>query len=104
MTRVSDRSVELVAQHLPTILEFVLVCSWIIALLSEGILASKGRNNVESRNTSIFAGRLSRPGLHISEFSPLNWYKDFGSFVLCGTGEYPKTVLKKGMRPFGTPL
>jgi hypothetical protein len=31
-------------------------------------------------------------------------YKDFGSFILCGTGEYPKTVLKKGMRPFGTPL
>jgi len=33
-----------------------------------------------------------------------DWYKDFGSFVLCGTGEYPKTVLKKGMKPFGTPL
>jgi hypothetical protein len=30
-----------------------------------------------------------------------DWYKDFGSFVLCGTGEYPKTVLKKGI---GTPL
>lgn len=30
-------------------------------------------------------------------------YKDFGSFLLCGTGEYPKTVLKKGMKPFGTP-
>jgi hypothetical protein len=29
---------------------------------------------------------------------------DFGSFVLCGTGEYPKTVLKKGMRAFGKPL
>lgn len=33
-----------------------------------------------------------------------DWYKDFGSFVLCGTGEYPKTVLKKGMKPFGTAL
>lgn len=32
------------------------------------------------------------------------WYKDFGSFILCGTGEYPKTVLKKGMQPFGTEL
>jgi hypothetical protein len=29
-----------------------------------------------------------------------DWYKDFGSFILCGTGEYPKTVLKKGMKPF----
>ncbi len=33
-----------------------------------------------------------------------DWYKDFGSFILCGTDEYPKTVLKKGMTPFGTPL
>ena len=29
------------------------------------------------------------------------WYKDFGSFLLCGTGELPKTVLAKGMKPFG---
>jgi hypothetical protein len=29
------------------------------------------------------------------------WYKDFGSFRLCGSGEYPKTVLTKGMAPFG---
>lgn len=33
-----------------------------------------------------------------------DWYKDFGAFVLCGTGEYPKTVLKKGTKPFGTAL
>ncbi len=33
-----------------------------------------------------------------------DWYKDFDSFVLCGRGEYPKTVLIKGMKPFGTPL
>lgn len=33
-----------------------------------------------------------------------DWYKDFASFVLCGTDEFPKTVLKKGMKPFGTPL
>jgi len=30
-----------------------------------------------------------------------DWYKDFGSFLLCGTGEFPKTVLLKGMKPFG---
>jgi hypothetical protein len=30
-----------------------------------------------------------------------DWYKDFGSFKLCGSGEYPKTVLTRGMAPFG---
>jgi hypothetical protein len=33
-----------------------------------------------------------------------DWYKDFGSFLLCGTGEFPKTVLSKGMKPFGQSL
>ena len=28
-------------------------------------------------------------------------YKDFGSFKLCGSGEYPRTVLTKGMQAFG---
>ena len=32
------------------------------------------------------------------------WYKDFGSFMICGTGEFPKTVLAKGMTPFGTEI
>ena len=31
-----------------------------------------------------------------------DWYKDFGSFAICGSGEFPKTVLTKGMTPFGT--
>jgi hypothetical protein len=30
-----------------------------------------------------------------------DWYKDFGSFKLCGSGGYPKTVLTKGMQAFG---
>jgi len=30
-----------------------------------------------------------------------DWYKDFGSFILCGSGEFPKTVLSKGMVPAG---
>ena len=30
-----------------------------------------------------------------------DWYKDFGSFFLCGSGELPKTVLAPGMVPFG---
>ena len=25
-------------------------------------------------------------------------------FIICGTGEYLKTVLKKGLKPFGTAL
>ena len=29
------------------------------------------------------------------------WYKDFGSFKLCGSGEYPKTVLAKSMKAYG---
>ena len=33
-----------------------------------------------------------------------DWYKDFGSFVLCGNGQYPKTFLDKGMIPFGEPI
>lgn len=30
-----------------------------------------------------------------------DWYKDFGSFKLCGSGEYPKTFLTKAMKPYG---
>jgi hypothetical protein len=30
-----------------------------------------------------------------------DWYKDFGSFILRGQGEFPKTVLTPGMAPFG---
>jgi hypothetical protein len=29
------------------------------------------------------------------------WYKDFGSFKLCGEGKLPKTFLLKGHAPFG---
>ncbi|SPF56867.1 conserved hypothetical protein [Candidatus Sulfopaludibacter sp. SbA4] len=31
-----------------------------------------------------------------------DWYKDFGTFKICGTGELPKTVLTGAMAPFGT--
>jgi hypothetical protein len=30
-----------------------------------------------------------------------DWYKDFGSFKLCGRGEYPKTFPIRDMRPRG---
>ncbi len=32
------------------------------------------------------------------------WYKDFGSFKLCGSGAYPKTVLTRNMRAHGTEI
>jgi len=30
-----------------------------------------------------------------------DWYKDFGSFIVCGTGDLPKTILTHGMKPYG---
>jgi hypothetical protein len=35
--------------------------------------------------------------------SRAEWYKDLGSFVLRGTGEYPETR-QEGDKPFGTGL
>ncbi len=32
------------------------------------------------------------------------WYKDFGSFKLCGEGRFPKTFLLKGQLARGEPL
>jgi len=31
-----------------------------------------------------------------------DWYKDFGSFILCGHGSYPKTFLLRGQAAKGT--
>ena len=32
------------------------------------------------------------------------WYKDFGSFKVCGDGRFPKTFLLKGQPAKGQPL
>jgi hypothetical protein len=32
------------------------------------------------------------------------WFKDFGSFKLCGEGKYPKTFLLAGQTPTGERL
>lgn len=32
------------------------------------------------------------------------WYKDFGTFKLCGEGAYPKTFLLRGQAVRGKPL
>src|SRR5712691_11369460 len=33
--------------------------------------------------------------------APGPWYKDFGSFKICGEGQYPKTFLLRGQPPKG---
>lgn len=33
-----------------------------------------------------------------------DWYKDFGSFKICGNGEYPKTFLLRGQAAKGQKL
>jgi hypothetical protein len=32
------------------------------------------------------------------------WYKDFGSFKICGQGKFPRTFLLKGQAAEGMPL
>jgi hypothetical protein len=32
------------------------------------------------------------------------WYKDFGSFKICGEGKYPKTFLLRGQAAKGTEI
>ncbi|MCI0348462.1 MAG: hypothetical protein L0Z53_03465 [Acidobacteriales bacterium] len=32
------------------------------------------------------------------------WYKDFGSFKICGEGKFPKTFLLRGQAAKGEPL
>lgn len=33
-----------------------------------------------------------------------DWYKDFGTFKLCGRGKYPSTFLMRGQSAFGKRL
>ena len=39
--------------------------------------------------------------LHSPEVPEGSWYKDFGSFKLCGEGPYPKTFLLTGQPAHG---
>ena len=58
---------------------------------------------VEDRQISIQDLRRLQEWVNASPWAPEgDWYKDFGSFMICGSGELPKTVLTKGMAPFGT--
>jgi hypothetical protein len=58
---------------------------------------------VEERQISLQDLRRLQDWVNAGPWAPEgDWYKDFGSFMLCGSGEFPKTVLTKAMAPFGT--
>jgi hypothetical protein len=38
------------------------------------------------------------------EVPETDWFKDFGSFKICGRGPYPKTFLLRGQPAVGTAL
>jgi hypothetical protein len=57
---------------------------------------------VEQRQIPLADLRRLQDWVRTQPYSPEgDWYKDFGSFKLCGTGEYPKTFLVKAMKPYG---
>ena len=62
-------------------------------------------DRVEQRQISLAElGRLQEWVRSEPQAPDGDWYKDFGSFKLCGSGEYPRTVLTKDMMPFGEEL
>jgi hypothetical protein len=59
------------------------------------------------RDRSISLGDLNQLRLWIDsnpEVPDEDWYKDFGSFKLCGKGRYPKTFLTADQLAKGTKL
>jgi hypothetical protein len=59
------------------------------------------------RDRSITLADLNQLRLWIEsdpEVPEEDWYKDFGSFKLCGAGPYPKTFLLPGQPARGTKL
>jgi hypothetical protein len=60
------------------------------------------RKRTHQRQISLADIELLRQWANTAPEAPAgDWYKDFGSFKLCGTGTYPKTVLAEDMQPFG---
>ena len=60
---------------------------------------------VDERRVSVNDLLMLQASVQTNPLAPEgNWYKDFGSFLLCGSGKLPKTVLEKGMKPFGAPI
>jgi hypothetical protein len=59
------------------------------------------------RNRAISVADLSQLRLWIErcpEVPEGEWYKDFGSFKICGAGAYPKTFLLRGQAARGQAL
>jgi hypothetical protein len=59
------------------------------------------------RDRSIGVADLNRLRLWIDtqpEVPETDWYKDFGSFKVCGRGSYPKTFLPRGQAAKGEAL
>ena len=57
---------------------------------------------VEERRIPLTDLRRLQAWVKSEPFAPDgDWYKDFGSYKLCGRDEYPTTVLIKGMKPYG---
>jgi hypothetical protein len=71
----------------------------LISRTASGSICSNGCRSARSRS-GIWGGW--QEWVKSEPFAPDgDWYKDFGSFKLCGSSEYPKTVLTKGMAAFG---
>ncbi len=66
------------------------------ALRKHLILRAKERR---IRMEDLFA--LEQWRLHNPDVPDGPWFKDFGSFKLCGEGRYPKTFLLRGQVAFG---
>ncbi len=69
--------------------------------------AVRGHLAERMRDRAISVADLNRLRLWVEtrpEVPEGDWYKDFGSFKLCGSGPYPKTFLVRGQAAKGTAL
>jgi hypothetical protein len=59
------------------------------------------------RDRAISISDLNQPRLWVEtrpEVPDGDWYKDFGSFKICGCGSYPRTFLLRGQAAKGEAL
>jgi hypothetical protein len=69
--------------------------------------ALRSRLQLRLRQRRISASDLSKLAFWVAnnpECPEGEWFKDFGSFILCGEGSCPKTFLDPGMTPYGIEL
>jgi hypothetical protein len=63
--------------------------------------------NERMRDRAISVSDLNQHRLWVEtrpEVPEGGWYKDFGSFKICGRGSYPKTFLRRGQVAKGNAL